>query len=312
MKSKYVMTIFTPTYNRAELLARLYESLAKQTNKNFEWVVVDDGSSDGTEKWIQTVLLSSPFEMKYHMNQHGGKHRAINKGVEMANGEFVFFVDSDDYLPSGSIETIAKWINDVEDRRYLAAISGLRMDTEGNIIGERPDIEEGDYIECSNLKRYRMHLMGDKAEIYRTEILKKYPFPEFDQEYFVTERIVWDKIAAEGYKVRWYNTPIYICEYQQSGLSKSGANQMKGHLDNYLGYVAFVKQAIRVMEPMEAVTYFREYNHTAKFKRLKLTQRAKELDVSFPYYMFYLAVKMPVFYTGRMFFRVFYRLNSPK
>ena len=299
MSSKYPITVFTPTYNRKELLTRLYESLLRQTNMDFEWIVVDDASSDGTDSWMRSIQ-SAPFEIKYHMNQHGGKHRAINKGVELSEGEYFFVVDSDDYLPENAIEIMTGWIADVNGREDLAGISGLRVDPSNHVVGQCPNVAEGQYVECGNLQRYRMNLLGDKAEAFRTDILRKYPFPEFDGEFFMTERIVWDKIAYDGYKVRWYNVPVYICEYQEGGLSNSGANMVKGHLENYRGYVAFIKQSIRIMEPMEAVTYFREYNRIANYKKLSLRQRAKEMDVSPLYYLSYLALKMPVFYSCRL------------
>lgn len=300
MGDKTALTVFTPTYNRKELLKRLYDSLLDQTDFRFEWVVVDDGSSDGTDQWVREVLPTSPFEIKYKMNEHGGKHRAINKGVQMADAKFVFFVDSDDWLPNHAIETILTWIPDIERREDLAGMSGLRTAPSGDVIGEAPRTPQGSFIECSNLERYRKHLLGDKAEIYKTDILRKYPFPEYEGEFFVTERLVWDRIAADGYKIRWYREPIYICEYQENGLSQSGSNQLKGHLENYQGYLAFVKQSLKVMEPLEAVTVFREYDRTGREKKKSLPQRAKELDIALMDYCCYLGLKMPMLYVLRI------------
>ena len=103
-----LVTVFTPTFNRLPLLKRLYESLKEQTYTGFEWVIVDDDSSDGTEQWIDSITMKASFAIKYKRVSHGGKHRAINKGVQMAAGEVMFFVDSDDYLPIRAIETIRK------------------------------------------------------------------------------------------------------------------------------------------------------------------------------------------------------------
>ena len=291
-----IMSVFTPTYNRIDLMKRLFESLVSQTCQDFEWIVVDDASTDGTEEWINEIESHSSFAIVYQKVDHGGKHRAINTGVSLAKGEYLFFVDSDDYLPNNSIETIIGWIGQIGEDKTIAGIAGLRQTPKGEIVGESPRIPVGAYIECDNLKRYRKHLLGDKAEIYKTEILKKYPFPEFENEYFLTERIVWDKIAADGYILRWYNTPIYMCDYQQNGLTGSGENKKRGHIDNFQGYSAFMKQSVCVMESEEAVTFFREYDQTTRFLKMPLSKRASNIGCSTNHYLFFLLIKMPFFY----------------
>ena len=295
------VTVLTATYNRKELLRRLYDSLLKQTDMNFEWVVIDDASTDGTEHMMDEIKKQSEFVIKYRIVPHGGKHRAINAGVKISEGEYIFMVDSDDWLPEKSIEIVNKWIADIQGQEYLAGVSGIMVDSNNKTIGDSPNLISEKYIECSNLERYKMNLMGDKAEIYKKAILEKYPFPCFEGENFVTERIVWDKIAHDGYKIRWYNEPIYICEYQENGLSNNGANNIEGHRKNYKGYVEFIKQSVRIMEPMEAVTYFREYNDTAKIIGKSIRDRALEIDFGIIHYLAYLYVVMPVNYFRRIF-----------
>ena len=336
-----MITVFTPTYNRLELLKRLHQSLLDQTDKSFEWVVVDDASTDGTDAWMRSVSSGASFPIIYRKNPHGGKHRAINTGVELAKGEYFFIVDSDDYLPENSIETLQRWIKDAfgtaegesgssesaesggshtggkrtTARGNLAGITGMRVDTRGQVIGEHPDIDAGAYVECGNLQRYRSRLMGDKAEVFRLDVLKQYPFPEYEGEDFLTERIVWDRIAHDGYVLRWYNAPVYTCEYQEEGLSKGGANSLKGHLKNYRGYLLYVRQSVRFMESAEAVTVFREYDRTARIRADKLrrsgkakggglARRAKDIDFSVPHYLCYLLIKMPAVYAVRILKRI--------
>ena len=302
-----MITVFTPTYNRLELMKRLYSSLIRQTDKSFEWIVVDDASTDGTDAWMASIEDEAPFRVIYKMNPHGGKHRAINTGVKLAKGDWFFIVDSDDQLPENSIETVSGWIRDLDHGSTagrIAGVAGLVTDLSGHLVGECPDIDVGEYMVCGNLQRYRSRLMGDKAEIYRTDIMKAYPFPEFEGEDFVTERLVWDRIAHDGYVLRWYNVPIYTCEYREEGLSKSGINSVKGHLKNYRGYVLFVRQSVRFMEAMEAVTIFREYDRTARIRKRKLKKRAKDIGFSVPHYLFYLLIKMPVLYAGRITKRI--------
>lgn len=300
-----MITVFTPTYNRLELMQRLYRSLLAQTDKSFEWVVVDDASTDGTDVWMASIEDDAPFDIKYKKNPHGGKHRAINTGVKLARGDWFYIVDSDDQLPDNSIETVSRWVAELDDRTdTIAGVAGLVTDLSGHVVGEHPDTEVGDYVECGNLQRYRSGLDGDKAEIYRTDIMKRYPFPEFEGEDFVTERVVWDRIAHDGYVLRWYNVPIYTCEYREEGLSKSGINSVKGHLKNYRGYVLFVRQSVRYMEAREAVTVFREYDRTARIRKRVLKKRARDIGFSVPHYLYYLLIKMPAVYTVRLAGRV--------
>ena len=295
-----MITVFTPTYNRLALLQRLYRSLEEQTDRSFEWVIVDDASEDGTEEWVGTITRSAPFTIRYQKNPHGGKHRAVNTGVQMARGEWFFIVDSDDRLPENAIRTVSSWITGIEGDDSLAGVAGMLVDQDGRVVGESPDVPVGAYVECGNLERYRSHLMGDKAEVYRTDIMRRYPFPEYEGEDFITERIVWDRIAHDGYRVRWYNVPVYICEYQEAGLSKTGANSLRGHLKNYRGYLAFVRQSVRIMEPKEAVTVFREYDRTARIRKRRLKRRAGDIGFGIPRYLYYLLFKMPFFYALRI------------
>lgn len=295
------VTVLTATYNRKELLRRLYDSLLKQTDMNFEWVVIDDASTDGTEHMMEEIKKQSEFVIKYRIVPHGGKHRAINAGVNISEGDYIFMVDSDDWLPENSIEIINGWIQDIKQDDKVAAVSGICVDPSNNIIGEAPINNASEYLECTNLQRYRMKLMGDKSEVYKRSILQAYPFPTYEGEYFVTERMVWDRIAADGFKIRWYNVPTYIRDYQENGLSQNGANKIEGHRNNYKGYVEFIKQSVRIMEPMEAVTYFREYNDTAKIIGKKMGQRADDIEFGIVRYIMYLYIFMPINYIRRIF-----------
>lgn len=298
------ITVFTATYNRKDTLERLYISLTQQTCMEFEWIVIDDESSDLTQKFMNKIQHSDNlFSIFYVKQEHGGKHRAINKGILLAKGRYFFIVDSDDYLLPQSIETVKKWIDMIEGREDLAGVSGLKVYPDGNITGEHPDIRKDAFIEASNLERYRLKLNGDKAEIYRTKVLRNYPFPEIQGEYFMTERICWDAIAADGYKLRWYNTPIYVCEYLEDGLSRSGSNLLNGHLSNFHGYSLFIKQALKVCEISERVTFFREYNKTAKKKRMLLKQRANNIGMGIKRYLLYCWFVVPLGYLKRFCIR---------
>lgn len=214
-----MITIFTPVYNRAYIIGRLYQSLLNQTNYEFEWLVVDDGSDDRIGELIDIWIKkeNAPFKIRFYRQENGGKHRAVNKGVQLAEGDAFFIVDSDDYLAADAVELVYQWWKDIEKEEGYAGVSGLRGNKKGEVIGGTPLFEA--YMDATNLERERYGLLGDKAEIYKTSVLKKYPFPEPPGEKFLTEAVVWDRIAYDGLKIRWFNKVIYICEYREDGLT---------------------------------------------------------------------------------------------
>lgn len=213
-----LITIFTSTYNRKVLIEQLYQSLLQQTKKNFEWLVVDDGSTDNTENYFSDLTTQQqPFPIRYIKQENGGKHRAINNGVENASGELFFIVDSDDYLTENAIDKINQWVATLNNSHKWAGISGLKGYSKDSVVGQR---NEATYVDAKNSERRKRNLLGDKAEVYFTEVLKKYPFPEIPGEKFISEEIVWNTIARDGYYLRWFNEIIYICDYLEGGLSK--------------------------------------------------------------------------------------------
>ncbi len=213
------VTVFTPTYNRCYIIDKLYKSLLAQTDKRFEWLVVDDGSSDGTREYFDGIADSdSGFPIRYYYKENGGKHRAINFGLPLATGELFFIVDSDDTLKSDAISNLLKWAGTLDDSHKWAGVSGLKGYSDSHPIGLWKTDVSG-YVDARCNQRYKYKLMGDKSEAYLTEVLRKYPFPEFEGEKFVVEDAVWNRIASDGYYLRWFNEIIYICDYLDDGLS---------------------------------------------------------------------------------------------
>ncbi len=240
------ITVFTPTYNRAYILPRLYRSLQKQTDKDFEWLIVDDGSSDTTEKLVNRWLSeNNDFEIRYIKQENGGKQRAINTGLKYADGKFFWIVDSDDYLPDEGVQIAAKWIKTIEGKDNFAGVSGV-IGTKDGIMG---GTFEGEYIDATSLERDKYNITGDKSEIFYTEILKQFPFPEFAGEKFVPEALVWNRIAAAGYKLRWFNEIIYIAEYLPDGYTK---NVDKNLITNWKGYSLYVKEVLKSSMPLKS------------------------------------------------------------
>lgn len=211
-----MITVLTPTYNRAKLLPRLYESLCKQTCFVFEWLIVDDGSTDDTEEIINHKLeiRNSKFKVRYFKKANGGKHTAINFGVKKAEGELVLILDSDDELPKDSIENILEEYNNIKEINTIAGVCGYMAHKNGKIIG-KPFV---DRIVNSLDLRYRLGVKGDMCEVFRTDVLKKYPFPEIEGERFCPEVLIWNRIA-QRYKLKVFPKVIYYRDYLEGGLT---------------------------------------------------------------------------------------------
>lgn len=238
-----MISIITPTYNRAYILGTLYESLKQQTSGEFEWIIVDDGSIDETEQLVQEwVDEEKLFELSYYKKVNGGKHRALNFGIPKAKSKFVFIVDSDDKLTADAVACANAWISTIEEDKTIAGVAGLRGYPDGKRIGDYPKNRE--YIDVKNSHRNRYHLDGDKAEIYRKDLLLQFPFPEFDNEKFIGEGAVWNAIAKAGYKVRWYNKIIYVGNYLQDGLTNH-VNELRKK--NFCGYTYNTKLNYQVL-----------------------------------------------------------------
>lgn len=298
------LTVFTATYNRKNLLNNLYMSLKRQTNKQFEWIIIDDASDDGTDKLVeQWIKETNAFPIYFERQNHGGKHRAINRGIDIASGDFFFIVDSDDMLTNNAIELVLSWIGEINDKSVIG-VAGLCVFKNGKICGGNFETGESKYITASNLERIKYGLNGDKAEVYKTEILKENKFPTFEDEYFITEAVCWNAIASKGGKLNWYNKPIYVCEYLDGGLSKTGANEIPGRLKNFKGYCYYINQSLTIKKTIEAVTDFRAYNKTCKFRGDSFFHRAVNIKLSTWDYCLWFFIKLPFYYFLRIFKKV--------
>ena len=271
-----MITILTPTYNRGYILSCAYESLCCQTSKEFEWIIVDDGSTDDTEnlvkKWIHT---NNDFTIRYYKKINGGKHRAINFGVLEANGDFIFILDSDDCLTKGAIEFFIKHLAEIESDAYVG-LAGLKAwKNKSGIIGKQKENER--YIDATNIERTKYKLLGDKAEIYKKDIMLKYPFPEFEGEKFIAESSVWDRIALDGYKIRWYNHVVYKGDYLNDGLSKSG--NLK-YANNFEGFTYTTKLQLQYTKFPYKLMKIGHYVWVAKEKGLAIKVISEKIQIT--------------------------------
>lgn len=212
------ITVFTPTYNRANLLKNLYDSLVKQNNKNFEWLIIDDGSTDNTKKVVNEFIDEGKISIKYVYKENGGKHTALNKAFDIIDTELTFIVDSDDIISNDAIETI---INDWGKYKSedISGISYLRGFSFEKVIGDKFPKSYKKF--CPIDIEFKYKIKGDKAEVWRTDILKNYRFPEYENEKFQGENYLWWQIALD-YNLLYVNKIIYVTEYLEGGLTKSG------------------------------------------------------------------------------------------
>lgn len=276
-----MITVLTPTYNRGYCLENLYNSLRNQSDKDFEWIVVDDGSTDDTGKKV-TIWAgdTKDFSIRYFKQKNGGKHRAVNYGVTLAIGDYTFIVDSDDRLTEDCIFKINGWIEEIDSDSSFAGVSGVKGRSKDSIIGSFPSDKY--YIDASNIERARLGLLGDKAEVYRTNILRSYPFPEFEGERFLPENVVWDEIAHDGYKLRWYRDVIYICEYLEDGLTKNSNSFIK---KSFNGYTLAKKKAFHYYPSPTRWGALLSYMNDAKSLGMGDREIRERLDVSLKEYL---------------------------
>ena len=273
-----MITIFTPTYNRAYIIDNLYQSLLKQTDMDFEWLIVNDGSTDNTEIYFEEIAKkNNPFPIRYYSQKNKGKHVAINLGVEKACGDLFFIVDSDDYLTKDAIKKIKEWKSSLDNSKKWAGIAGLKGYTKQQIIGNT--FSGTDYVDAKNTERDLYQIFGDKSEVYFTNVLKKYPFPEIEGEKFMEEEYVWNAIGNDGFFIRWFNDIIYIADYLKDGLSY---DQNK-HKNNPQGTLLWARQNVKIFQSTnQQKTYdaILTYYNAVK-KRKSIFSIIKDLDISF-------------------------------
>jgi Glycosyltransferases involved in cell wall biogenesis len=217
------LTIFTPTYNRAYCLSQCYESLVRQTMKDFIWLIIDDGSADNTSSLVaEWKERDNGFEIQYLYKENGGIHTAHNKAYQNISTELNMCVDSDDYLTDDAVETVLKFWKENGSEEYCGIIA-LDMFSNGSIIGKLlPDLKAIHLVDY-----YHKGGKGDKKLIYRTDIMKHYPeYPVFEGENFIASGLKYFYVDQE-YKLLLLNKPICIVEYRSDGYTMNLYKKMR-------------------------------------------------------------------------------------
>jgi glycosyltransferase involved in cell wall biosynthesis len=233
------ITIFTPTYNRAFCLPRLYESLVEQTNKDFIWLIIDDGSTDNTKELVDRWKEKNEIEIQYHYQPNQGMHGAHNTAYEMIRTELNVCIDSDDYMPNDAVEHILKFWEKFGGT-HVSGIIGLDAYKNHEIIGTKLP----EHIKQSTLFHlYNKHgVTGDKKLVYRTELTKKYPYPIFKDEKYVGLAYKYFKLDQE-YEMLLMNKILCIVEYLPDGSSK---NMLSQYRKNPKGFAFYRKELMKL------------------------------------------------------------------
>lgn len=247
------LTVFTPTYNRADTLHLCYESLCRQTCRDFEWLVIDDGSTDGTRELVEVWQHEKKIPITYFYQENQGMHGAHNAAYRLIHTELNTCIDSDDYMPDDAVEIIVNFWKQ-HGNKEVAGIIALDVDFSGTLIGTR--LPEGK--ERTTLSGFYNHGgRGDKKLIYRTEVINNYPeYPLFKGEKYVSLGYKYELIDQD-YELLILNEPVCCVNYQPDG---STMNMYRQYIHNPQGF-AFIRKQSMILAPtakrrfIEAIHY---------------------------------------------------------
>ena len=266
------ITVLTPAYNRGKLLEKLYESLCAQDCKDFEWLIVDDGSTDDTSACVEQMKKKADFPIFYYKKINGGKHTALNYAYQFIKTPLTFIVDSDDFLTEDAISSIESIYQNYKDEHDLCGFSFLRGKLDGGYLSTSGVPQDGmkeSYVDC----RINRNIGGDMAEVWYTHCLKEYPFPEFQGEKFLGEDIVWVRMSKK-YKMRFFNRVIYVSDYLEDGLTN---NRRKHNIKSPNGCVvraeAFLDSDSNIKTKIKAALQYQIYGKFAQIDMSKMYQK---------------------------------------
>ncbi len=225
------ISILTATYNRSKLLKRLYNSIVKNlTNKvEIEWLIMDDGSSDDTQKMVEEFIQDNKFDIQYYSQENSGKMVAINKLIPYSTGDLIIECDSDDYFKENAFNIINKSYHLIDEKTY--ALCYLKYDQNqcnlGNLFKEKETTMFDLY--------FKQGEDGEKALVYNAKIRKQYSYELENNEKFITEARMHHKMDLK-YKIKCFNEPIMICEYQTEGYTNNINETFKKYPYGYYKY----------------------------------------------------------------------------
>ena len=231
-----MITILTPTYNRAYTLQRLFDSLITQEDMNFEWLIVDDGSTDTTKDLIHSFDEKKLINIRYFYQENMGKPSAINLGIKKSSRDYILIVDSDDIVTSDCVHIIASEIEShLDDGHDFSGLCFRRGNLEGNVLARkivRENLKWKLYHSTDNKNIFK----GDMGYCFKKSYMEKHYFPKIRDEKFVPELFIWNKITDSDLVYTYANKMIYLGEYMVDGLSANFKSQFKKNPNGFLLY----------------------------------------------------------------------------
>lgn len=230
-------TVFTPTYNRAHTLGRVFQSLKGQSFKDFEWLIVDDGSTDPTKTIVESWKKEADFPIKYRFQKNQGKHIAINVGTSLASGEFFLIADSDDSFPSNALEIFNEVWNCIPltERNKFSGVTGLCAYENGEIVGNK--FPQDYCVSNTSEMVYKFKIIGEKWGFHKTSVLKKFQFPKLDGFNFYAEGVIWSQIGKH-YNTMFVNRVVRT--YYQDAGNQLTKNKIEDKAKNRIFYAHYL------------------------------------------------------------------------
>jgi len=263
-KPEATFTIFIPAFNRAYTLDRALQSVAEQTFRDFEVLIVDDGSTDDTAQLIERWQEKAEFPIRYHWQENQGKHVAHNTAVTLSRGYFFVLLDSDDMLHPRALERLKYHWENIPDgkKKHFAGVEGLCVYSDSSIKVDRfpEDVMDSDYLQ----KTKKYNIRSEKRNAIRTDVLRRFPYPCFEGERHVRDDLIWKRMARQ-FKFRYVNEIIQIMEHQADGLT---ANIFAMRMLNPRGFRYYFLEEINDYASLTGA-YLR-FKYNSKFVRYSL------------------------------------------
>lgn len=259
-----MISVFTATYNRADKLRELYASLQKQSFKDFEWVIVDDGSTDNTKEVIEEFIKNNDIKINYIYKENGGKMSAHNFGLDYVKGEIFVNIDSDDCAVEDCLKKVNESYKKIENNSEIGGIAFLDINKNTKeVIGSLFPKEEvvDTYYNIYNLYK----VTGDKEFTFKTNVLREFKFPQFDNEKFIPEACLFNRLCKK-YKIMFSNVPVIEIEYLENGYSN---NYFKLAKNNPKGQVLYYKELYELQPTLYNVAAYNMYSIFAKNGMIK-------------------------------------------
>ena len=261
------ITVFTPTYNRAYILGKCYESLNRQTCKDFIWLIIDDGSTDGTEALVRGWMeKDNGYEIRYIYKENGGLHTGYNAAIEVMDTELSVCIDSDDSMPEDAVESILREWEKCRSNEKIAGLVGLDYADSGELIGKR--LPEEAQINAAAL--LCVPGMGDKKYVVRNDLLRSVaPMPvypgekNFNPHYFIIR-------LSKEFVFRPINRCFCRVDYQPDGMT---ANIWKQYINSPNSFA----ELRRVILEVPGMTGKYRYKTAAHYVASSLLAKQKDI-----------------------------------